>query len=164
MAGCRQSMRASSHPLARENVASPWVFTLVVGLVIAAILAGTSAGSGPDTSTTTSGVLGVVTGYVTVGPSQPVCQAGQACNLNMSGYSVVFTLRCATSQSNCQASKAPLSPGGHYSILLPPGSYAVTGLSPSCQWMGCSSAFPNEVEVQGGMQIVLNFDIDTGIR
>jgi len=81
----------------------------------------------------------------------------------MSGYSLVFTPQCL-GPSNCEASKAALSPAGHYSILLPAGNYSVTGLYPSCNWMSCPSAFPKSVAVEGGMQLVFNVDIDTGIR
>ena len=149
--------------------ANSWLFAGTVGLVAAALLAGTYAypGSGSTTSSTTttdSALLGVVTGYVTVGPSRPVCLPGQSCNVNVSGYSIVFTPRCGAPGTGCPASTTPLSPSGHYSILLPAGNYSVTGLSPSCQWVGCSVAFPMEVEVQGGMQILVNFNIDTGIR
>ncbi len=116
------------------------------------------------TSTTSgsSGIKGVVTGYVTVGPSQPVCYANQTCNVNMTGYSLVFRPQC--SSSNCQSEMATLSPSGHYSIFLPAGNYTVIGLSPDCKWMGCASAFPKTVTVEAGMQLVFNVDIDTGIR
>ena len=80
---------------------------------------GTTATQTSPTTTSSSGVQGVVTGYVTVGPSQPTCPANQSCNENMSGYSLVFTPQCSGSSSNCQARTAELSPGGHYSILLP---------------------------------------------
>jgi hypothetical protein len=30
--------------------------------------------------------------------------------------------------------------------------------------MGCASAFPKTVVVEGGMQLVFNINIDTGIR
>ena len=125
---------------------------------------GTTATQTSPTTTSSSGVQGVVTGYVTVGPSQPTCPANQSCNENMSGYSLVFTPQCSGSSSNCQARTAELSPGGHYSILLPAGNYSVTGLYPSCNWAGCSSAFPKTVTVDGGMQLVFNVDIDTGVR
>ncbi len=107
---------------------------------------------------------GVVTGYVAVGPSQPVCYVNQPCTVNVTGYSLVFTPHCPGSSSNCQPIMAALGPGGHYSVLLPAGEYVVTGLSPSCNWMGCSSSFPKTVTVEGGMQLVFNVDIDTGIR
>ncbi|MCL5068397.1 MAG: hypothetical protein M1368_08620 [Thaumarchaeota archaeon] len=44
---------------------------------------GTSGGSTLSTQTTSStgaGINGTVTGYVTVGPSQPACWANQSCN------------------------------------------------------------------------------------
>ena len=82
----------------------------------------------------------------------------------MSGYSLVFTPQCVEYSQNCQAMKAELSPAGHYSILLSPGNYSASGLYPSCPWVGCSSAFPKTVTVEGGMQIVFNVNIDTGIR
>ena len=149
---------------------SPAVTILAV-VVVAIIGVGTYVAynnnvvtSTTQTTTTTSGtgIQGVVTGYVTVGPSQPVCQMNQTCNVNMTGYSLVFTPQC--SGSGCQSRMAQLSPAGHYSILLPPGNYSVTGLYPDCKWMGCSSAFPKTVTVEGGMQIVFDVSIDTGIR
>ncbi len=144
----------------------------IASVVAAALLLGVYSGlftNGPNnttqtsSSTTNSEIQGIVTGYVTVGPSQPVCSANMSCEVNMTGYSLVFTPSCQGS-SSCQTQRAPLSPSGHYSILLPPGNYSVSGLYPACQWMGCSAAFPKMVTVQGGMQLVLNVEIDTGIR
>ena len=126
---------------------------------------GPASTSVPSSSTTTStGMQGIVTGYVTVGPSQPLCQVDQPCTVNMTGYSLVFTPKCPVASSLCQPTRAQLGPGGHYSILLPAGEYTVSGLYPSCTWMGCSSAFPKTVAVESGMQLVYNVDIDTGIR
>jgi hypothetical protein len=82
----------------------------------------------------------------------------------MTGYSLLFTPNCHGSTAGCQPDKAVLSPAGHYSILLPAGNYTVTGLDPSCSWVGCSTAFPKTVVVEGGMQVVFNINIDTGIR
>jgi len=141
--------------------------TLVVLVVLAgAYIAFTQNGvttSTQTSETTSSGIEGIVTGYVTVGPSQPVCSANQTCNVNMSGYSLVFTPQCPQ-PTFCQSETAQLSPGGHYSILLPAGNYSVAGLYPSCNWMGCATAFPKTVTVNGGMQLVFNVNIDTGIR
>ncbi len=131
----------------------------------------TSNSTSTTSLTTESQVIqGIITGYVTVGPSQPVCQANESCNVNVTGYSLEFASSCANSSSvtgsSCrtQTYSAQLSPNGHFSILLPPGQYQITGLSPSCAWMGCSSAFPVSVEVMPGQQIVQNVNIDTGIR
>jgi hypothetical protein len=128
---------------------------------------GNSSISTTETGTTsnTTVMSGVVTGFVTVGPSQPVCSANKSCNIDLTGYSLEFASVCP-SFSSCQPTiaRAPLSPSGHYSILLPAGNYSFTGLYPSCKWLGCSSAFPKSVVVEGGMQLVLDFNIDTGIR
>jgi hypothetical protein len=139
--------------------------------IFAAYIGFGSPGSGGTTSSSTSSettmsqIQGIVTGYVTVGPSQPVCPANQSCNVNLTGYSLVFTSVCS-GESSCQVQTflAPLSPSGHFSILLHPGEYSVTGLSPSCSWMGCSSTFPQSVVVVGGSQLVMDFNVDTGIR
>lgn len=141
-------------------------FVVVAGLVVAAVvvtaLVFPFAGNGYS-STTSSAMDGVVTGSVTVGPSQPVCTVGQPCTVNMTGYSVVFTPECV-GPAACVASEASLSPSGHYSALLPAGVYAVTGLYPSCPWLGCSTTFPKTVVVEVGVQTVLDFQIDTGLR
>jgi hypothetical protein len=144
------------------------IFVLIVALVVAGggFLALVPGGPASSSSTSSTGqpVEGVVTGYVTVGPSQPVCSADLPCNVNMTGYSLVFTPECAPPADSCAVRMAPISPSGHYSELLPAGVYAVTGLYPSCGWLGCSSAFPRNVTIVGGMQLVFNVDIDTGIR
>lgn len=119
--------------------------------------------SSTTTSSTTSVIQGIVTGYVTAGPSQPVCSANQSCYEDMSAYKVIFVAQCGEA-SGCLTEMADMNPAGHYSVLLPPGDYSVTGLSPSCPWLGCSSVFPESVTVEGGMQVVLNINIDTGIR
>lgn len=143
------------------------VLVMVVGIFTAAYLSPgpnpggtTQSSSGP----TSSLIQGVVTGFVTVGPSQPSCPSGQSCDVNMSGYSILFEPSCLGTEAPCKVMSAALSQSGHYSILLDPGDYSVTGLSPSCGWLGCSTAFPESVIVQSGVQTVLNFQIDTGIR
>lgn len=150
-------------PGAKANTALFAAVTfIVIGVLLGAYLA-TPLVSPTTSSTTTSGIDGVVTGYVTAGPSQPVCSTGQSCIENMSGYSIVFTPQCE-GHTACVVSTAPLSPSGHYSALLPAGTYTVTGLYPSCPWLGCSTAFPATVTVEGGMQTVFDVQIDTGIR
>jgi hypothetical protein len=145
------------------------VVATIVAIFAAYIGFGSPGSTGTSSSissseTTTSQIQGIVTGYVTVGPSQPVCPANQSCNFNLTGYSLVFTSVCSGSSCQVQTFLAPLSPSGHYSILLYPGEYSVTGLSPSCSWMGCSATFPQSVIVVGGSQLVMNFNVDTGIR
>ncbi|MDG6996898.1 MAG: hypothetical protein JRN52_13335 [Nitrososphaerota archaeon] len=141
---------------------------VVVVIVLLLFAAYVSFELGPNTTTSqtsTYTIKGVVTGYVTVGPSKPVCSANESCNVDLTGYSLEFSSTCSGAAScQTQTSLAPISPSGYYSILLDPGKYLVTGLAPSCTWLGCSSAFPQTVIVEGGMQLVFNVNIDTGIR
>lgn len=133
---------------------------VTVGILLTSVLQGGTENA--SSSTTGSATMGVVTGYVTVGPSQPVCSSNQPCNVNITGYSLVFVPQCLG--AGCKTLRAEILSAGHYSVLLPAGTYVVTGLYPSCDWLGCSHVFPASVVVEGGMQQVLNFDIDTGIR
>ena len=122
--------------------------------------------SSPTTQTSSSSssnsIEGIVTGLVTVGPSQPSCSGNQSCNVNLSGYSLQFTLICQA--ASCQSYLATIAPSGHYSILLAPGQYSITGLVPTCIWDGCLTTFPLTVKVVEGLQIVVNINIDTGIK
>ncbi len=126
----------------------------------------TSSVSSTTSSTSQSTISGIIAGIVTVGPSQPVCGANQSCTEDLTGYSLVFSPQCGASSASCQKQNftAAIAPGGHYSILLAPGNYTITGLLPSCAWMGCSSSFPKAVVVVAGEQLIVNVDIDTGIR
>jgi hypothetical protein len=171
--GASSRSRLKGSCTATRGVAYTWALIAVVAAavmvgvyILGQAVAGGSASSTLTTSTSGTGSVlqGVVTGYVTVGPAQPVCSATESCDVNLTGYSLVFTPVCSTSTSTCNPSSAPISPSGHYEVLLPAGNYTVTGLSPNCPWAGCSSAFPQSIAVQGGMQLVLNVSIDTGIR
>jgi hypothetical protein len=145
--------------------------TLFYSIMLASTNHSTTSSSS-SSSTQQSTIQGIVAGYVTVGPSQPTCSANQSsCTEDLSGYSLEFTSQCGTtsgasSSASCRELTygAQIAPSGHYSILLSPGNYTITGLSPSCSWVGCSSAFPESVAVESGQQLVVNVNIDTGIR
>jgi hypothetical protein len=146
-------------------------FVILLGLGIAVIFGGQNTTSQTTTTTDSTGLStqnfnGVVTGYVTVGPSQPVCRQNQSCTVDLSDYSLEFTTLCQAGSKTCETLNysAVLSPSGHYAALLPAGNYSIAGLSPTCKWLGCSSTFPKMVTVEGGNQLVLNLNIDTGIR
>jgi len=146
------------------------IFAVLVGasLFYFATLSGaghsTTSSSSPSSSAST--IQGIIAGTVTVGPSQPACSPNQPCTEDLTGYSLVFSPQCGTSSTSCQEQNftAPIAPSGHYSILLAPGNYTITGLSPSCSWVGCSSSFPKAVVVEGGQQLIVNINVDTGIR
>ena len=125
----------------------------------------TSAYSNSGTSgTSSSSPDGIIAGYVTVGPSQPACKANESCTVDLTGYSLEISSVCQATPCEVQNFSAPIAPSGHYSVLLPPGNYSMTGLSPSCSWLGCSSTFPMAVTVEAGQQEVVNVMVDTGIR
>ena len=102
------------------------------------------------TNTGQSSMQGVVTGMVTV--------EGQTVS-NLSDYDLVFVRLCMGLTSSCPTTLVSIYSSGHYSALLDPGNYTVSSLFPSCPWAGCSSAFPKEVTVTGGMQVVFNIDV-----
>ena len=151
-----------------------------IAIVIVVVLLGASlfyfatlAGAGhststfsPSSSTSQSTTQGIIAGIVTVGPSQPACDLNQSCTEDITGYSLVFSPQCASSLTSCQKENftTSIAPSGHYSLMLAPGNYTITGLSPSCNWVGCSSSFPKAVVVEGGQQLIVNINIDTGIR
>jgi len=76
---------------------------------------------------------GIIAGTVTVGQSQPACSQNQSCTEDLAGYSLVFEPQCGTNglASSCQKQNftASIAPSRHYSILLAPGNYTITGLS-----------------------------------
>ena len=139
-----------------------------VYLIYASVHSGQDTTSSVETNSATSSlaISGVVTGLVTVGPSQPVCSPNQSCSVNLTGYSLIFASQCSSSSPSCQVQTflVPIYQSGHYSALLPAGNYTVSGMEPSCSWMSCSSEFPKSITVEGGMQLEFDVSIDTGIR
>ncbi len=145
------------------------VVVVVLGIasvfyLIASTNPGSSTTSTSSSSTSQSTIQGVIAGVVTVGPSQPMCSQNQACTVDLTGYSLIFSSQCGAAACDKQNFTAQIAPSGHYSILLAPGNYSIVGLSPSCKWVGCASTFPKAVTVEGGQQLVVNVDVDTGIR
>jgi hypothetical protein len=139
------------------------VFVILGAGLAAAMIYGGHNGNTQIARTTSSSssqnIDGVVTGYLTVEPSWPLCSQNKSCTVNLADYSLIFKSQCSNASCQVQTFLAPVSPSGHYSVLLPAGNYVVSGLSPSCIWIGCSTAFPKTIVVQGGMQLVVNVDI-----
>lgn len=104
---------------------------------------------------------GMAEGVVSAGPSQPVCRVGESCNVNMTGYSLIFTPQC---YELCPALSRSVALGadGRYAVSLPVGTYSAS--LNFCPWLGCSSALPRTVTIDSGLTTTLNITIDTGIR
>jgi len=161
--------------MGRARMVAAVIIVVLIGAALFYFSAGVGAGhptgsSSSSSSASQSAIQGIVAGIVTVGPSQPVCSPNQPCTEDLTGYSLVFTSQCGTGaapqSASCQRQNytAPIAPSGHYSILLVPGNYTISGLSPSCNWVGCSASFPKAVTVEGGQQLIVNVNVDTGIR
>jgi len=150
--------------------------TAAVGVVIAILLSGLAGGftgyylksSGTVTAartvTTTITTAAQSTGTFSTGPTQGVITgivnvAGQAPS-NISDYKLIFNPICPTGSSCDRATLVPIYPSGHFSALLDAGNYTILGMSPSCDWSGCSAAFPQSMTVEGGQQLVADIDIE----
>jgi hypothetical protein len=136
------------------------VAVILVGLALAAPVQGTTA-IGSNYANASN--LGAVKGIVVAGPATPVCTAGKPCNVNMTGYTLVFVMKCRPGNI-CQqlAIGVGLSSNGHYSVRLPTHAYQVT-LEP-CPWLGCHSVFPTVIAVKDHETTIFDAYIDTGIR
>jgi hypothetical protein len=99
----------------------------------------------------TSGLNGVVMR----GPTQPVCQVGKPCDAPAVGAVLVF------SRAGHVAAQVRAGTGGHYSVRLAPGVYAVR-VSPQPK-IG-TGIKPAQVTVVSDVVRRVNFFIDTGIR
>ena len=98
----------------------------------------------------TSGLHGIVTR----GPTTPVCRVGKPCTEPAVGAVLVF------SHDGRVAARVRAGTGGHYTVRLPPGFYAVR-VSPPQRIGGLK---PREVRVRSGVNGRIDFQIDTGIR
>ena len=94
-------------------------------------------------------------GVVMRGPTTPVCRVGVPCSAPAVGAVLVF------SRSSQRAVRVRVGAGGHYSVRLRPGTYAVQ-VSPVPQ-IGFGIR-PARVHVARDVNARVDFSIDTGIR
>ena len=106
------------------------------------------------------GQKGTLSGHVTIGPMCPV----EPCNVTQEQIEAAYASRKiliynAGGQSVLE--EVGIGKNGNYSVELNPGNYVVdiphTGV-------GGSADLPAEIKIEAGKTIVLNIDIDTGIR
>lgn len=93
-------------------------------------------------------------GVVTRGPTKPVCEVGTPCSAPAVGAVLVF------SHGGRVVARVRTGAGGHYTVRLPVGLYAVQ-LSPPQKIGGLS---PRQARVRSGSSVRLDFAVDTGIR
>jgi hypothetical protein len=94
---------------------------------------------------------GTLSGTVTIGPTAPVCRAGEACTKPAAGIVLTFA-RGARRVSTTTAAGT-----GRYRVRLPAGTWAVRASAGM-------RITPAAVTVASARARVRNFSIDTGIR
>jgi hypothetical protein len=93
-------------------------------------------------------------GVVTRGPIQPVCRVGVPCSEPAVGARLAF------SRAGKLVASVRVGAGGRYAIRLQAGVYTVR-VVPATRIGGVK---PQQVLVRRGVDVRINFAIDTGIR
>lgn len=96
----------------------------------------------------------VLHGLVTMGPTQPVCQAGVPCSKPAANVQLVFTRAIGVAVTVTTDAR------GRYSVRLRRGSYTVRVTPPRAIGRGIEP----RTFIARGMTQRLDFDVDTGIR
>ena len=120
----------------------------VAALVVAslALLVGALGAS----AATPSGIKGTVI----KSPTKPMCEEGVSCSAPAAGATLVFL------RGGVRVAIATTSKAGTYRVLLRPGTYVVRAL----RKLPFGSPQPRTVRVLQGRFVVMDFEIDTGIR
>jgi len=114
---------------------------------------------------------GTLGGKVTIGPLCPV----EPCNLTPEQIAKVYEARKVIVYeqfSKTKVAEVNLDNNGEYSLSLKPGSYIIDVTDAYGNELPLDlnkrprlgNAIPKEIELKVGDNIVVNFDIDTGIR
>ena len=125
----------------------------LVGLLLVA--AACTGETRPPRSETIGDVRGVLTGSVTIGPLCPV----EPC---ADGGDVYAGRELVLQQPGGVLLLVPLRSDGTFETVISTGSYTVD--LGSCDYLGCTDAFPVSVEIREGETATLHIEIDTGIR
>lgn len=132
----------------------------LVFIAIAGIGCSSTAGIDNGGDVTLAG-RGTLAGRVAIGPICPVEQEGVPCPVPPETYAGVDVLMRREADRGL-AARVDLDDEGHYRMELPAGGYLVTldhelgidrGASPT-----------HKVEIRAGQTVVVDFQIDTGIR
>lgn len=122
-------------------------YLLIVGLVII------SCNTAPQST-------GRLQGQVTIGPISPVERPGEKPPIPPEVYQARKVM-VYDEEGNDLIEQVDLGPEGYYRVELRPGTYLVDinniGIDSSRQ-------VPEVIEIEEGKTVVLNIDIDTGIR
>jgi hypothetical protein len=124
------------------------VMRRALALVVASLAV--AAGSSGAHAAVQSGIRGTVI----KSPTKPVCDEGVPCTAPASGVTLVFV------RDGVRVATATTSKAGTYRVVLRPGTYVVRTL----RKLPFGSPQPRTVRVLPMRFVVVNFEIDTGIR
>ena len=128
-------------------------------LIVAAIAVSTlvplaaCGGKATDGGESTTGTLA---GTITIGPACPVEPCSQPAEAIYVGRELKLL------RSGVGLISVPLREDGSFSVSLTPAAYQIR--LDACNFLGCAEAFPVERTITAGETVVLNVDLDTGIR
>jgi len=105
--------------------------------------------------------FGVLQGHVTIGPLSPVEQAGQPSPTPAPEVYAARQIVVYKADGKTEAARVRIDPHGDFSVELPQGEYVI-----DINRAGVDSAkgLPVKITIYPNQVVVLDIDIDTGIR
>jgi hypothetical protein len=131
----------------RENMFIVFILTILLILPVAGCVSETKA-------------PGILEGYVTIGPIWPVERLGEQKPIPPEVYEARKVMVYNKSGKRL-FEEVSLSSDGYYGVELRPGTYTI---DINRIGIDSSSDVPKQIVIESGQVVVLNIDIDTGIR
>ena len=131
----------------RENMFIAFILTILLILPVAGCVSETKA-------------PGTLEGYVTIGPIWPVERPGEQKPIPPEVYEARKVM-VYDKPGKRLVEEISLTSEGYYSVQLKPGTYRV---DINRIGIDSSSDVPKQIVIETGQTVVLNIDIDTGIR
>ena len=129
-----------------------------VGVYIFTLLTATETTATIQISKTVTQLLGEITGTVSIGPICPVERIDEPCVVPPETYTTRNAVLYDASGTN-EISRAQLDTNGNYKISVTPGKYMI-----QIQPAGIGAGEMKSVTIVASKTVVVDFDIDTGIR
>ncbi len=108
-------------------------------------------------------VEGILTGHASIGPLTPVERIGVATPTPGPLVCTSRGLAIYAADGTSLVTSFSFQPDCSYRVALPPGTYVVK-LREAQRGIGGSKSLPRTVSIGSGQTVVLDIDIDTGIR
>ena len=105
--------------------------------------------------------VGIITGKVSIGPLTPVERVGQPTPTIAAEVFTSRKLNILQEDGKTLVTSVPFKADGTYRVELPPGTYV---LALPRQGLERGRDLPKTVQLAGGQTILLDIEIDTGMR